>query len=490
MSVDGLVDRPTLNYSSYSSNIWSLNTRESGWNDYLLQNRKIVDGDFLTLKLLDPEILISGNTTSARQELLDGTLWQGRGVNFFSSIGLEMDIPYLSIRFYPEFWFAQNLAFETMTPNPSQPNTTLGYIFYGIDWPQRPGTSLYSSFDWGQSEIRFQWRMLTLGLSHENIQLGPARVNPLLISNNAPGFWHLDIGVNKTPTAIGDFEYRAFWGRLDESDFYDQDSSNDYSFFSGWAFAYGPSFIPGLSIGFNRTLSMDWRYLNIETFFQAIIPNFFNSKYGHDETDGKASLTIDWMFPSVGLELYGEIFMEDYSDSIYNMFLEPEHAKGFTGGLVKSFPIKNGRFLSTFEYTQMMQSRDYEQGLGVGGTYYTHHIVYHGHTHNGQVLGAGIGPGSDSQTILLDWYTDWGKLGWKIQRINWQKDFIYGYLDRAEANNYKFNVELLLGMNGTYLWKHWELSGELLYSVNFNRNYVKDNQLMNLYGNVSLKYRF
>src|SRR5690606_40730853 len=36
-------------------------------------------------------------------------------------------------------------------------------------------------------------------------------------------------------------------------------------------------------------------------------------------------------------------------------------------------------------------------------TWYTHHVVRDGYTHQGQVLGAGIGPGSNVQSIDVSW---------------------------------------------------------------------------------------
>jgi hypothetical protein len=407
---------------------------------------------------------------------------------------MEMKSEYFNLIFYPEFWVAQNLNYSVVTPHPSQPNQEVGFFFNGIDYPQRMDGGTVWNLNWGQTGFHFNvWRM-TLGFSHENIKIGPSKINPLLLSANASGFWHINFGLKKTETKIGDFEWQFFWGQLNESDSFDADSSNDETFLSGMVLAYAPSFIPGLTLGINRTLAANWTDLDAGIFFKILNPFFFNTSYGKDEVDQRASLTMDWQFPSVGFQLYGELFFEDYSPDLGTFILVPGHAAAYTLGIAKSFRMAKGRFITTFEMSQLIQSRDYEVGLGTGGTYYTHHIVNHGHTNEGQILGAGIGPGSDSQTFLADWYLGFGKIGLKLQRIGWYKDYIYK--DPSDRNDpegpdqRRMQAEMNYGVNATWLIHSWEITMEVMYSTFYNRNYERDTYSHNFYANACTKFRF
>ncbi|MFK5143427.1 capsule assembly Wzi family protein, partial [Klebsiella pneumoniae] len=56
-----------------------------------------------------------------------------------------------------------------------------------------------------------------MGISSENLWWGPGIYNSLLMSNNAPGFWHLTFNSRKPlKTPIGDFEWQLIGGKLVE----------------------------------------------------------------------------------------------------------------------------------------------------------------------------------------------------------------------------------------------------------------------------------
>ena len=494
LSLDGEAYKSSLTYNSFSFNRWTSENTLFAWKEYLTNDRSIWGNENISLLLLDPEIFFSGSSSYARTELNDGALWQGRGMNAILTTGIEFSSKYIDIIYYPEFWIAQNQFYQVVTPDPGQANQDVGYFFNGIDYPQRMGGNALWNYNWGQSGFHLNIWKLTLGFSHENIKSGPSIINPLLLSNNASGFWHMNFGLKNTETKIGNFEWQFFWGQLNESDFFDSNENNDNTFISGMLFAYAPQFIPGLTLGLNRTLASNWEDLNGDIFFKIFNPIFFNTSYGRDVVDQRASLTLEWQFPTVGFKFYGELFFEDYSTNIKTFILVPEHATAYTLGMMKSYPVRSGKLITIFEISQLIQSRDYEVGLGTGGTYYTHHIVNHGHTNEGQILGAGIGPGSDSKTFLVDWYSNWGKIGLKLQRIGWHKDYIYR--DPSDTNDPdgpdqgRLQVEMNYGINCTWILSPLELSTELMYSTFYNRNFVEGSVNHNVYGNIKLKYRY
>ena len=75
--------------------------------------------------------------------------------------------------------------------------------------------------------------------------------------NNATGVPHLDIGTSKPmDTKWGKFEFKIFWGLMDESDYFDEDESNDQRYPTGAVFGFQPKFIevPGPGINHVSTL--------------------------------------------------------------------------------------------------------------------------------------------------------------------------------------------------------------------------------------------
>ena len=145
-----------------------------------------------------------------------------------------------------------------------------------------------------------------------------------------------------------------------------------------------------------------------------------------------------------------------------------------------------GSLKAVFEWNQLIQSRDYEIDLGAGGIYYTHGRVPHGFTNLGQLLGAGIGGGSDAETFMLDYFDTWGSAGLMLQRIGWNKMYLYRdphTVTSPEGADYvRLNTELNLGVNGTYLlFKSFNLFAGMIFSYNLNYNYEKENDLFNFY---------
>ena len=57
------------------------------------------------------------------------------------------------------------------------------------------------------------------------------------------------------------------------------------------------------------------------------------------------------------------------------------------------------------ESTTLSQNQiSFINNSGSGGTYYIHGIVNQGYTHQGQLVGASIGPGANSNFISLDFF--------------------------------------------------------------------------------------
>jgi hypothetical protein len=90
---------------------------------------------------------------------------------------------------------------------PSNYDSSYGYFWgyahnVGIDAPQRFGDRPFFVYDWGDSEIRYTWKTLTIGFGTQAVWLGPAYLNPILHSNNAPSYPKFHIGLRRQQLTI------------------------------------------------------------------------------------------------------------------------------------------------------------------------------------------------------------------------------------------------------------------------------------------------
>jgi len=428
----------------------------------------------------------------------DGALWQGRGINGTFSSGFIVKTEYLELSFIPLVWFSQNLDYEIM---PSVTENEYGYISGGIDFPQRMGPDSIFAFSWGESVLRLNWKVLTLGIGTETLVAGPGAYNQLLFSGNAEGFPHIDLGINNWITRAGRIDYSLIWGLLDESSFYDSNPDNNSTYLGGLIFEYSPSFIRGLTLGFNRALiidGQDFEPLLSLSLLDPTLTGLWGDGYGYDLANQLASATAMWNFPSVGFTAYLEYFKEDYT-KLRSLVTVPGHAAGYTAGFsqVIDLPWPEKYLTLGFEHTDMEQSRDYELALSVvPGLYYSHHFVDHGYTHKGQLIGGAVGPGGNMQTLKVDYYDTWGRVGALLRRHANNLDYLYheAWTDPAWVpsfdNRNRIPAEITYGIDWEITLLEFILSGEVSVSHYLNRHYIKSNDLVNVHGSLGLTYHF
>lgn len=446
LSLQGIVNRPTLNYRTLSDSEWEINTEsleiqnDDGtvsektvdlshpWQNnnlgkkftlFEVQNKK--DNWFLRgikqsikAKIYGPEWFNSYNTAAPYGQN-DGALWQGKGYNTSLTTGARLEGYGFELTVKPQLCFSQNAEFEIMSGTYTDSNNIVHryydseYAYFwgygnnaGVDLPQRFGDKSFWTFDFGDTELRYTWHTLTVGFGTQAIWLGPAWLNPMLGSNNAGTYPKLDIGLRKTQIHLpwlgwylGDIEGRVWVGYLSESDYFDNDDSNNHNQLTGFSVSYAPSFIKGLTLGINKICLNKWNEKSIK-----YLNPFYNSNNLEDQ---KASFSIDWIFPQVGFEIYGELGIDDYSA---HKTANPFHTAIYTVGAKKTFNIieKKGLFAELmFEWNNFEMSQDFQLQWKYMG-YYSHGLISQGYTQKGQILGAGSGYFGNSQYLGLKLY--------------------------------------------------------------------------------------
>jgi len=452
LSLTGEIERPTINYRTFSDNKFEKKENTNPFSFFII----------------GPEWYNSYNTSEPYGQN-DGLLWQGKGYNTSLSGGLRLEYYGLELTLKPEITFSQNQAFDFITPAYKGRSGYEGkggeYGYYGINYidaPQRFGDKPFFSFGFGESEIRYTWNNLTSGFGTQSIWTGPAEINPLIHSNNAPNYPKFDLGLRKTNITLpwknidlGSFESRLWWGYLSESDYFDSDSSNDHNLISAFAMAWEPSFIKGFSIGINRNMLSKWKNIDAYSLFHIFWP-FIDTQAGLDENDQRFSLTLDYLLPSAGFEVYLEWARNDYSPNLEYIIRYPFHTQAWTGGFKKAINFSEklkGKLV--VELTHLEASADYFNLICRATTFYAHHLIRQGYTNEGQWLGAGMGTGGNSQYIGLNLYYAKGTSLIFFQRTNPDLDytmFIDSTKNPHEGHSAQASIRttLSLGITGDY----------------------------------------
>lgn len=434
----------------------------------------------------------------------DGAVWQGRGLTSSFSTGLFLQYRFLSASLRPIVIYNQNQSFPLSRYPVGGDRSDYNSPFYKVDNPQRFGDQSFWTFDPGPSYLKADFSGFEAGFSNQNRWWGPGTYYPIVMSSNGPGFWHFFVGTNKPKNIyIGNLETTLIWGKLLESDYFDQQSFNDERYITGITLSLNPKPTPNLTLGLSRVY---YRILppegitvdNLFKVFEAL-PKVRSSSEtnpgGDDKYDQMLSVFARWVFPESGFEVYGEWTRNDHSWDFRDAIGEPEHSRAYSGGVQKTFTLSNQNLLAINAELVQMETR-HTQGVRYSGSYYTHYIIHQGYTHKGQVLGAGPGPGSNSQVLNSKYFFKNGRISGWLRRSVYDNDFLYRsdlmMIQPENSNIQKYwlhNVEFGFGSSLVYFFDRWEteLGFELMRELNDDFIYKKDNTHLAL--NLRVRYR-
>lgn len=457
-------------------------------------------GDRLRLQMLPVEFRASHNSDRP-WGINDGPVWQGKGLTSSLTGGMTLRWGPFEATARPVLWQAQNLEFA-LSPYPtyvglspfSNPRPMLR-----IDTPQRFGDQPVARLDPGQSAIRLRYRGAVLGYSTETQRWGPQRLNPLVLSQHAGGFEHLYLGTEKPlDVRVGHLHFQWLWGRTTESAFFDTSATTGNRYLTGATVSFLPAFAPGLEVGINRTFMSRWPEggLNLRKAFEVWMPvlkeNFSDSTNpgGDDRRDQLASLFLRWVAPAAGFEVYGEWARGDHSWDLRDLLISPEHASAFALGFQKTFQATPESFWHVgSELTVLGAPRTTNVRSQGAGFFYYSYVVPQGYTQRGQILGAGIGPGSSQLALEIGRVTPRGRTGMTLQRTVYENDRYYR-LFTASRDLWRYEAEPALTIDALRYVGPWEIGGSTTVAKLFNRYYQRDRDETNLQLSLLMRYRW
>lgn len=444
----------------------------------------------------------------------DGSMIPARGTQLRASAGFYLKYGPLSIKLKPEFVYAQNKDFDGFPSNyttnnrinfPSSP-------YGGIDLPERFGNEAYYKTFWGQSSIRLTFGAVSFGLSNENLWWGPGYRNSLIMTNSASGFMHLTFNTIKPiKTFIGSFEGQIIGGRLESSGF-TENLIDDWRYINAMVLTYQPKWIPGLFLGATRSFIM--YHDDMDSGLAAYLPIFIalNKSAGGTNEDVNAkgqdqliSIFMRWLFPRSHAEIYFEFGREDHSWDSRDFILEPSHSSAFIFGLRKLYLLnnhKNTYMQLLIEVSRLASNQttiNRSKNHKADGSWYEHNYILHGYTHQGQLLGAGVGPGSNLQTVHISWNKSLKQIGLELERYVHNNDFWYDYIKDPRMNWVDISTTLFANWD----YKNFLVSFKLKYVKSRNYQWLYEpiyedtpeywaptDNTINFHGQIGITYRF
>lgn len=373
----------------------------------------------------------------------DGAMIPAKGFQTLISAGVYAEYGPVSLQFIPELVFATNPSFETFDKDHYDVIAARYYDFYNnIDLPARFGKAAYGKAFLGQSSIRLNLKGLSTGLSTENLWWGPGRRNSLLMSNNAPGFLHATLNTIKPiKSPIGSFEGQIIGGRLlgsgqgvlePEREYFDNPlfvpKPQGSRYISGYALTWQPKWVEGLFLGITKSSQI---YRSDMHKFSDLLPFYSSSKQvtadqGLSIRDLRNSYFMRWLWVEEQAEFYFEFGRNNNNSDSRELLLTPDRSRAYILGLRKIFPFNQSKgesFIVNVEIAQMQET--FIEDVRNTNSWYVNHYIRHGYTHRGQVLGAGIGPGGNMQSLDVSWFKGLKRLGFQIERYVHNNDFYY-----------------------------------------------------------------
>ncbi len=390
----------------------------------------------------------------------DGAAWRGVGANFAASIGAHFQWRAVTANIAPEVFYNSNEGFA-FAPNVRADRSRFANAFHqGIDYPTRLGSDAVGSVSPGQSYISALLGPVTLTVGTENLWIGSADTYPILLSYTAPGFPHLRVSPGKPlDLRIADLEAHFIYGSLRESEHFDTLSANDRHFFATTLAIIKPHIVPGLSLGVARAYHDSARFRAQPLY----IP--FSGLSNERAANVIDVVLARWVLPNSGFEIYGE-WSRERAAGFTDLVRNAEHTQAYVAGFQKVV-LRTARLIRLYGELIHLGESSASRAGGEFASYYTDGRVNQGHTHRGQLLGAGIGPGSDAQLLGVDVFSEKSRTEFRLERTRYDDDTYYRVFARRFGET-GHDAEVTVAASRTQMVDKFELEVGAAFSHRHN----------------------
>ena len=484
-----LIDTTTKNSHLYLDRSFIIRPIET-FTPFTKKNRWVELNQFSYASLQNDNLAMGYNNEN---------FFQATGLQSRYSIGVKAQFGRLSISLQPEFITAENKEQAEIDPSFSDADFFSRYYYSHInviDLPSRFGIKPIKKLYPGQSSIKYNFNQFAFGVSTENIWWGPGIHNSLVMTNNAPGFLHLTVNTLKPfDTKIGSIEGQLIYGILDSSGIDPVENIRQQRFWPGayvpkvttakrnlvgYVVSWQPKWVKNLYIGF---ASSYYFYDNVVTDDPNYMYPYSASSQSFDMA-AMGSIFARYAMPKEHAEVYLEIGRADKPANFFNLIGDTIPV-GYTAGFRKLYKLNTlpGFIEIAAELTrlqlsdpQLIFSEQNPYSIRKIRSWYTNGKIRQGYTNYGQLLGAGIGPGSNSQRLDISWVNGFNKFGIHGERVIHDNDFYYyEYLSQTIGYGWenRYWVDLTYGIHTQLNWKKLTLAGLIDFSSALNYKWVK-----------------
>jgi hypothetical protein len=401
----------------------------------------------------------------------------------------------ISAQVAPLAFIAQNASFE-LANNGSTDERQFGdarYPLY-VDAPQRFGTGTYNRVLPGSSFLTVDSRFVMASITSAAQQWGPARDYPLVLGPNAGGFPSLYVGTSRPVDLwLLKVHARAVYGQLTQSAFTTEVDGQSRRFASGLVGVFVPRGVPGLEVGGARFIHRPWPQdgLTWASFRRPLTAGLnLGGAYVNPVNENQmASIFARWAFPSAGVEVYGEMYREDYPGRFHyapSLIEKPDDLAAFTIGLQRVFSIggKGARVVRA----ELVNAETSHQERGTRGFVgpippYIHIGVIQGHTLSGLFLGSPEAYGGAAWRLGLDQYSPEGR-----RSVTLERSLRFDWLPtRADTTQVHPDVVYAARLEMLRFHGRSDYSVTLIPAVDLNRNLVAGRDVFNLTAVVTMR---
>lgn len=465
---------------------------------YESKNKKI------RLDFLQPEYKIEYNSRHPLNRN-NGTMIPNRGYQHIFSTGFFLMLGPLEVRLKPEHHYSENKEFSGFWDGHYPEIWEKRYrLWNGIDMPERFGEKRHNTLNNGQSKISLNWKNFSIGVSNQNLWWGPSFRNSIMMSNHSKGFKHIFFNNTKPiKTFLGSFDFQLISGKLESSGYnppntdYEYNGrklfvpkitqggrTDDWRYFQGYILSFSPKLIDGLSLGLIRWSEMYYSLVRGDYVWMVGKPNWFpvfqnlfrkKDKYVdyEDQMNHAAGGFLRWFWEDSKAEIYTEFYYNDSKWNLRDLILDSDHSRGVTIGIGKVFDIKNSNWLFRWEWTQLEQNAS--RLVRNAGSWYEHWSVFDGHTNNGEVLGAGIGPGSNSHFLSIKRFKDNKAYGFSFEIIDVDNDF-YHIAFASARDPRRYWKDLNFHIDYSKIFNKIAINSKFIYSRSLNYQWELDDE--------------
>ncbi len=427
----------------------------------------------------------------------DGAMVPAKGWQQYARVGINAQWKFIELQFAPEMVNAQNQQFESF-PLDADPVIWRDYYrFYNfIELPERMGDKQYSQLLLGQSFIKLHYKKWSLGVSTANQWWGPAQRNALLLSSTAAGFPHINIATDQPlVTKVGKLSIDIMAGKVTNGGWEPPGSFMSYRgnplyvpksqvwksisylgknalgqpitiyetykaienkarVISGINISYQPKWINNLTLGFEQTYMQyqkdmnQWQdYLPIKN----IVTSIPNNKI--EQPIILTGFYFNYEMPAAQTSFYGEVGWNLNNTSFRNWLLQPDKGYASTWGFKKIFTTAHNYYwelLGELTQTQLL-TRAEQFSANVPPSWYLGSNIRQGYTHDGQLIGAGVGPGGSSQTLEFNWRQNKNRIGFSFERREHNSDFLeFAFYNSQDFRRFYVDFVSTLKVDWTY----------------------------------------